>query len=300
MSAKMTGLGRGLDALIRETSAPSGPDSPPSLLPINSIIPNPDQPRKSFSDKSLDELASSIKSQGLLQPILVRPCGDSKPGAYEIVAGERRWRACKRAGLIDIPVIVRSLSTKETLLAALVENLQREDLNPIEEALGIEVLRDNFSLSQDELSQRIGKSRSAISNCLRLLSLPVAIQETLASGAISAGHARAILSIEDEEAQMELRDYLVKNKSSVREAESLATQWKKDGTFEISAKNKNLATKTSPKIEMSEEIKTLQGSLGKRFSLPVKISGTEQKGRISISYSSDEELKALLSKMGLN
>ena len=302
MATKVTGLGRGLDALIRETSAAVGKDENPNVLLLANIVPNPNQPRKHFEKEALDELASSIKSQGILQPLLVRPMGDGNEGKYEIVAGERRWRASQLAGLREVPVIIRSFSEQDVLLAALIENLQREDLNPIEEALGIETLRTEFSLNQEELASRLGKSRSAIANSLRLLGLPLEMQTEVASGALSAGHARALLGVEDDAARSELKNSILAMGLSVREAEGMASRWKATGSFETGDEQHDPKPARSAtgarKKPSSERLLAAQQQLSEALSVPVKLTGTESKGRISIAFSSEEELEGLLQLLG--
>ena len=324
MAATLTGLGKGLDALIRETSE-TRDLSGVQVLPLKDIIPNPNQPRRKFNDKSLEELASSIRSQGILQPLLVRPCGPAKPGKYEIVAGERRWRASQLAGLTEIPVLVRSFSAQDTLAAALIENLQREDLNPLEEALGIQTLKDEFGLSQDDLAKKLGKSRSAIANCLRLLSLPEATRKDLAEGRLSAGHARALLGITDPQAQDRLKSLIMDRQLSVREAEGLAAAWKETGTLDFSALMRTPADgeEKSPENEGKGDFSTgdarrstrpesaeakrprpqsarlleVQARISSVLNTSVRVTGKEDKGKISLSYNSKEELEELLSRL---
>ena len=306
MALPTLGLGKGLDALIRETSE-SRPDTSNLKLAIKDILPNPKQPRKNFDEKALAELAESIQSQGLLQPILVRPVGPQQPGKYEIVAGERRWRACQLAGLTEVPVFIRSLSEQDTLTAALIENLQREDLNPMEEALGLQNLKDEFGLSQDELAKGIGKSRSAIANSLRLLSLAPNARQDLADGKLSAGHARTLLSLTTPEAQEELRIIILEHGISVREAEALAAIWKERGRFDLSgALDAQLPPERTPapqsagatkKKPQSRRLLEAQNRIGKVFQVPVRVTGKESKGKISFSYNSREELEYLLEKL---
>ena len=232
MSGTSRGLGRGLSALFR--SDDNAPDQPQhqndvSIVPLEALVSNSRQPRKNFAPDTLEELAASIRSQGLVQPLLVRPIdGDTR---YEIVAGERRWRAARLAGLTDIPVFVRRLSDMEVMAAALIENLQREDLNPLEEARALATLRAEFGLSQDELANMLGKSRPAIANSLRLLNLNSAAQNALEKGLISAGHARAVLSLGSLEAQSELVQHCIQDSLSVRDAEYAAALWKEEGVF---------------------------------------------------------------------
>ena len=310
MATRMTGLGRGLDALIRETSNEVATDESPRLLPITDIMPNPHQPRKYFEDDALAELAASIRSQGILQPLLVRPLGKEQPGKYEIVAGERRWRASQLAKLVEVPVVVREFSEEEVLLAALIENLQREDLNPIEEALGIEALRKEFALSQEALAEKLGKSRSAIANSLRLLTLPAEVQTCVGNGALSAGHARSLLAVSDEAARLELQQYILEQSLSVRETEGRVSLWKSTGSFQAGvADASDSASLTSPLASeeghsrsqvsgrrgpQSERLVVAQKQLSSALAVPVKITGSEDKGKITLSFGSREALEGLL------
>ncbi len=325
MAAISTGLGKGLDALIRETSEARDLSGVQVLL-LKDIIPNPNQPRRKFNEKALEELAASIRSQGILQPLLVRPCGPAKPGKYEIVAGERRWRASQLAGLTEIPVLIRSFSAQDTLAAALIENLQREDLNPIEEALGIQTLKDEFGLSQDDLAKKLGKSRSAIANSLRLLSLPEATRKDLADGRLSAGHARSLLAISDPQAQERLKNLIIDRHLSVREAEGLAAAWKEKGEPEFDsllrafandqdelaggtpfrpqeAAEPSLDRGPAPVLEskksrpQSARLLEIQARISGLLNTSVRVTGKEDKGKISLSYNSKAELEALLTRL---
>ena len=312
-------LGKGLDLLIRETRG--GRDvSGVQALALRDIIPNPNQPRRTFDEKALEELAASIRSQGLLQPILVRPLGEERPGKYEIVAGERRWRASALAGLREVPALVRNFSAQDTLMAALIENLQRENLNPLEEALGIQTLREEFGLSQEDLARSLGKSRSAVANILRLLTLPETIRADIADGRLSSGHARALLSVTDIRPQEYLRALILEENLTVREAEGMAATWKATGSFHPEEAQRALrkdeddspggraeaspppqsGTSSSGKVSpRSARMVALQARIGSAFSLPVRVTGGESKGKISFSYSSGEELESLLERLGL-
>ena len=298
------GLGKGLGALIRETSITAQPEDVRSLL-LKDITPNPNQPRRTFSEQALQELAVSIREQGLLQPILVRPLpGETGPQKYEIVAGERRWRASKQAGLVEVPVIVRSFTDKECLAAALVENIQRENLNPMEEAEALNSLKNDFSLSQEELAANLGKSRSAIANSLRLLSLPECIRADVAGGKLSSGHARALLSITEPAAQAALHTLILAHLLTVREAEGLAALWKETGTLAVPTTATPAAPQASPTTQpqankpplrpQSAVLLAAQTRLGQAISFAVKITGKEEKGKITIAYNSKEELEAVL------
>lgn len=198
MAKKMSGLGKGLGALMLENSTQEMLTE--NELPINEIIPNRDQPRKTFDEAALEELAESIKQHGVLQPLLVRPIPS---GGYQLVAGERRWRACRMAGLNKVPVVIKELTDTETMEIAIIENLQREDLNPIEEAEGLQALIDKCGYTQEEVAASVGKSRPAIANSLRLLRLPQEVRDMTKNGEISAGHARALLAFDNDAMMLE-------------------------------------------------------------------------------------------------
>ncbi|MEE1054233.1 MAG: ParB/RepB/Spo0J family partition protein, partial [Acutalibacteraceae bacterium] len=220
MAVKKGGLGRGMDSLMNDNSI----DAKGSVtVNINEIEPNRNQPRKDFDEAALNDLADSIAQHGLIQPIVVRPTVD---GRYMIIAGERRWRACRIAGLNEVPVIIKATDDRTLMELALIENLQREDLNAVEEALGFKALIDDFSLTQDEVAKKMGKSRSAVTNSLRLLSLNNTELEALRIGSISAGHARALLSCEDEDVRQKMLLAAVEG-ASVRELEKMAAMSKK-------------------------------------------------------------------------
>lgn len=310
MALHPTGLGKGLDALIRQTQEERDTGGVKTLS-LTDIVPNPRQPRREFNEKALEELAASIKSQGLLQPLLVRPLGPSSPDKYEIVAGERRWRASQMAGLKEVPVLIRALSAQDTLAAALIENLQREDLNPLEEALGLQALKEEFGLSQDDMAHKLGKSRSAIANSLRLLSLPESMRPLLAEGKLSPGHARALLSISDPKDQEYLKNLILENRLSVREAEGLAAGWKERGTFEL-AGLEALHVGVAPRREEEGEKETIsprqkkpqsarildiQNKISSLLEVPVRVTGKESKGKITLSFNSKGELAALLERL---
>lgn len=311
MALHPTGLGKGLDALIRQTQEERDTGGVKTLS-LSDIVPNPRQPRREFNEKALEELAASIKSQGLLQPLLVRPLGPSSPDKYEIVAGERRWRASQMAGLKEVPVLIRALSAQDTLAAALIENLQREDLNPLEEALGLQALKEEFGLSQDDMAHKLGKSRSAIANSLRLLSLPESMRPLLADGKLSPGHARALLSISDPKAQEYLKNIILENRLSVREAEGLAAGWKERGTFEVGglealhvgvaprkeeAEQDGASAPPRQKRPQSARILDIQNKISSLLDIPVRVTGKESKGKITLSFNSKAELKALLERL---
>ncbi|MBQ4258290.1 MAG: ParB/RepB/Spo0J family partition protein [Clostridia bacterium] len=274
MATKNRGLGRGLDAIFAENTVETGGAV---TLRLSEIEPNRNQPRKEFDEAALSELADSISEHGLLQPILVRPMPD---GGYRIVAGERRWRACRMAGLSEIPAVIRELSELESAQIALVENLQREDLNPLEEAEGYGVLIETYGMTQEEAAKTVGKSRPAVANALRLLSLPESVKTLLREGKLSAGHARALLTIEDP-LQIEKAALLITEKGlSVRAAERLAREKKRRKKPENPHRN----------ILFSEAELALREQLGRK----VSINGTRKKGTLQIEFYGEEDLKELL------
>lgn len=301
MAGSQRGLGRGLDALFKNTMEPAKA-SDVTTLPLRSLQPNPAQPRKHFEEGALDELAASIRTQGVLQPLLVRPVRGTDPQAYEIIAGERRWRASKLAGLREVPVLVRDLSDQETLAVALIENLQREDLNPMEEALAMHDLREQFGLSQEELARQLGKSRPAITNTLRLLQLAPPAREDVRQGRISAGHGRALLGIADEAAQESLRLAIIAQGLTVRDAETAAAYWKENGCLPETLAHIPCRPHMQQKKQgraKSPEVKLLQKRIADTLSLKASVSGTEQKGRLTIAFDSPDELARLLGRLGI-
>lgn len=280
------GLGRGLDALFPSLENEIALDEREGKefiheIKISDIDPSMDQPRKSFKEESIMELAQSIKQYGVVQPIIVKPNGKR----YSLIAGERRWRAARMAGLTKIPAVVKELDGKEAIEIALIENLQREDLNPIEEAMGIRTLIEEYGLTQEMVAERIGKSRPAITNALRLLSLPQKIQEYLIEGRLTSGHGRALLGIQNEEVQMEVAELIIKNDLSVRETER-AIQRLNDKDKEKKGKNQ----KPGYIIDIEEK---LEESLGTR----VVISPGKKKGKIEIEYYSNEDLERIIEKI---
>lgn len=225
MAAKKGGLGRGLDALFADNSIEEIASTSAVKLKIMDIEPNRDQPRKIFDEDALAELADSIAKHGVIQPLLVRPMPD---GSYQLVAGERRWRASRMAGLTEVPVVIKELSDDEAMALALIENLQREDLNAIEEAQGIKALMDTLSLTQDEAAERVGKSRPAVANALRLLKLPDSVIALVSDGKLSPGHARALLGFKDEQDIIETADLIIEKGLTVRDAEKLVKKRNKE------------------------------------------------------------------------
>lgn len=225
MAAKKGGLGRGLDALFADNSIEEIASTSAVKLKIMDIEPNRDQPRKIFDEDALAELADSIAKHGVIQPLLVRPMPD---GSYQLVAGERRWRASRMAGLTEVPVVIKELSNDEAMALALIENLQREDLNAIEEAQGIKALMDTLSLTQDEAAERVGKSRPAVANALRLLKLPDSVIALVSDGKLSPGHARALLGFKDEQDIIETADLIIEKGLTVRDVEKLVKKRNKE------------------------------------------------------------------------
>lgn len=282
--SKRPALGKGMSALISGADIDNDSDDRTYVIDvaIDKISGNPDQPRKTFDPHSLKELSESIKEKGIIQPILVEKSG----GSYIIIAGERRYRASKLAGLTEIPVIVKDFSENEKLEIALIENIQREDLNPVEEAIAYHDLMDRGNINQEEVAAKVGKNRSTVANSLRLLKLPENIQTTLAKGAISAGHARAILSLDTEEQMEDLHKRIITYGLSVREAEAFASGRPK--TSGRSAKKGKAAKPTDPQLKSIEE------KFIDIFGTKVNISGSLEKGKIEISYYSMDDLDRLL------
>ena len=273
-------LGRGLAALFGEMAEPA-PDSP-ARLPLADLEPGPFQPRTAMDQDALEELADSIRAQGVLQPILLRNHPD-RPGRYQIIAGERRWRAAGLAGLDEIPVLVRDLNDADAMAAGLVENLQRRDLDAIEEAQGMRRLLDEFGLTQDGLGQALGKSRSHVTNTLRLLALPASVQAHVSAGRLSAGHARAALSHADPEQAAEA---MIAGQLSVRDAEQLATH--------TPARTR---TRTAPEPDVNTG--DLAARLSERLGLVVSVRHSAAgSGRVSIHYRSLDQLDTLLTLIG--
>jgi ParB family chromosome partitioning protein len=273
------GLGKGMRALVDENELESSGYAE-NLIDINNIIPNRFQPRKSFHDDTLRELAASIKEKGVIQPVIVSELGD---GRYELVAGERRLRAAKIAGLHNIPAIIKDYSEEDRLEIALIENIQREDLNPVEIALAYKEIMERLDLKQEELAQTVGKSRTTVANTLRLLKLPSYIRDLVVDGELTEGHARAILSITDVDKMIDFAKYIVGNGLSVREAENLAKEFGGNGKED----KKSSKPKEKKQTEMGELAERFIQSLGAK----VKISGSQKTGKIEIFYYSQEELE---------
>lgn len=285
MTPKRNALGRGLDSLIGMGEVRTDGSSAISEIDIARIVPNPEQPRRTFSDESLDELAVSIRELGIVQPLTLR-LTDS--GNYQIIAGERRWRAAGRAGLSSVPAYVRTASDSEMTEMALIENIQREDLNAIEVALGFKKLIDSYSLTQERLSERLGKNRATISNHLRLLKLPAEIQLGLRDKLIDMGHARAILAVVDPKDQLKLYKKILKEGLTVRTVERLAREMA-EGSKKIPKE------KTTP----DERYENFARQLSQRFKTPVKFTrNANGKGSVTIKFASDDDLHRIIKALG--
>lgn len=273
-------LGKGLGALLPEF----GQAEPRTLLycGLEEIIPNRSQPRKHFDESKLQELAESIKEKGILEPLIVRRVDQG----YELIIGERRWRAAQKAGLKEVPVIVKETEGREAFEISLIENLQREDLNPIEAAEAFKHLIEEFNISQENLSKRMGKDRTTITNTLRLLKLPLEIRNQLLQNLITSGHARAILSLENKEKQRELCALIIKKGLSVREAEALAKRW--------SETPKKKAASVKRRGDLESQLSSLQDSLRKYLGTKVHITQKDKKGKIEIEYYSYDDLERIV------
>lgn len=278
MAVKRGGLGKGLDALLMDNAVEQISPSSAVKLKIMDIEPNRAQPRKDFADDALAELADSIAQYGVLQPLLVRPLGDG----YQLIAGERRWRAARMAGLTEVPVVIRELTDEEAATLALIENLQREDLNPVEEAFGFRKLMDDFSLTQEEAAEKVGKSRPAVANALRLLKLPAEALDLLRAGKISAGHARALLAFPTEAQMVETANLIVEKGISVRETERLAKKASKP------KKETLTTTRRTPYYEQIEL--TLTEALCRKVQIR---NGKNDTGTLEIAFNSKEDLERI-------
>lgn len=278
--ASQKGLGRGLGALLGDFTEATPEDSALKMLPLHRVEPNPEQPRQDFDEEELAALADSIRIHGVIQPLTVRETGE---GYYQIIAGERRWRACRMAGLSEVPAVVIQADDRKAKELALIENLQRQDLNSVEEALGYQSLMDEFGLTQEETAQRVGKSRSAVANSLRLLGLEEKALEMLRTGAITAGHAKAILMLKSEKKQLEAAQKIANLGLSVRQAELLC---------------KNMAreqpSKKEPAVIQVDYVKECEKSLSKHLGRGVKIVNGKRKGRFELEFYGQEDLQTLL------
>ena len=276
------GLGKGLDVLFSDTGIEQ---AGVSTLRLSEIEPNPEQPRRSFEPEALAELTRSIETHGVLQPLLVRPVAN---GMYQIVAGERRWRAARAAGLTEAPVVIREMDDREAGQLALIENLQREDLNPLEEAQGYRSLMERFSLTQEQVAEAVGKSRPAVANALRILSLPPEILPMVGSGALSAGHAKALLAAGEPERIIALARETVQNGYTVRQVEKLAAR-KEPAAAPVKKQPEAL-----PKDKWYRE---MQAAMTNEFGRPVRIVETKKGGTLEIPFYSKEELYDIARKL---
>ncbi|MDD6620282.1 MAG: ParB/RepB/Spo0J family partition protein [Eubacteriales bacterium] len=282
MAKKQTGLGKGLSALMLENSVDEMVAT--NTLPLNEIVPNKEQPRKTFDEGALQELADSITQHGVLQPLLVRPL---PAGGYQLVAGERRWRASRIAGLKEVPVVIKELSDVETMEIAIIENLQREDLNPIEEAEGLQALIDRCGFTQEEVAVSVGKSRPAIANSLRLLKLPQEVRDMTRNGEISAGHARALLAFDNEAMIYEAAESIIRNNLTVRDVERMAKIAEKTGTTTRSRNKRRDSFYDEVELSLTEV-------LGRK----VKVYNGRGRGTLEIEFYSAEDLKEIANKLG--
>jgi len=286
-----SGLGKGLGALIGSRPAAVRADADPGetvhKVRLTSVVPSPLQPRKNFSPEALQELIDSIRQHGIIQPLIVRRLNG---GTHELIAGERRWRAAQEVGLSEVPVIVRSASDLEVLELSLIENLQRTDLNPIEEAQGYARLRDEFGMKQEEVARKVGRSRAAVANALRLLDLHPQIQTWVGQDVVSVGHAKVLLGVKALEEQLKLAETILRRNASVRQTERLVTRflggWKKRRRSQV--------------VVSSAAIGDLQDRLRQHFGTNVTIHHTPKRGRIEIEYYGDDDLQRILNIIGLN
>ena len=277
--ASNKGLGKGLGALLGDFDAPAPQQSPYQLLPIHRVEPNPDQPRQDFDPEELQALSESIALHGIVQPLTVR---EISGGYYQIIAGERRWRAARMAGLSEVPAVIITADDRKTKELALIENLQRQDLNAVEEARGYQSLMEEYGLTQEEVAGRVGKSRSAVANALRLLGLCPSVLEQVRSGALSAGHARAVLTLKTEKMQQQAAQKIIALGLSVRQAELLC---------------KNMTREPAPVVEAPlavDYVAECEKSLSKRLGRGVKIVNGKRKGRFELEFYGQEDLQVLL------
>lgn len=279
MAEKKSGLGKGLDSLFYDNSIEST-STDTNVLKIMEIEPNRDQPRKDFDENALSELADSISQHGILQPIVVRPLSN---GAYQIVAGERRWRAARIAGLSEVPVIIKELTDEDVIEIAMIENLQREDLNPLEEALGYRYMMDELSLTQEQVSDKVGKSRPVIANALRLLKLPEEVQEMVKNNIISSGHARALLGFKNESDMIVAANMIVKEDLSVRDVEKLVKLSVKEPKEPKPAEKKD---KYFSEVELA-----LKENLGRK--IKIKENSKKESGVLEIEFFNKEDLLSI-------
>jgi len=296
MAARKTGLGSGLGSLfVDNVSETSANKNDINVLRITHIEPKKNQPRKDFNRESLSELADSISKHGIIQPIVVRSLPN---GYYQIIAGERRWRAAKMIGLDEVPVVIRNVDELAAAEMTMVENLQREDLNPIEEALGYKYLSEHYNLTQDEISKQVAKSRSVIANALRLLSLPDEVIKYIEEGELTSGHARALLSLDDPDDQLDLAQKIIKNSLSVRETEKTVKNMKNAPSEVDDPIEKPQPPKDNTKNIEESYLKNLQtkisGIFGKKVSINANPNKNGQSGKLEIEYKNSEELESII------
>ncbi len=277
--ASNKGLGRGLGALLGDFDEPVAANTPYRLLPIHKVEPNPDQPRQDFDPEALEALAESIGLHGVIQPLTVREMAN---GYYQIIAGERRWRAARMANLTEIPAVIVEADEKKAMELALIENLQRQDLNPVEEALGYQTLMAEHHMTQEEAAERVGKSRPAVANALRLLNLCPEVLEKVRAGALSAGHARAVLTVKDEKRQQQAAQKIIALGLSVRQAELLCKTMTKEPTVQ------------PEKPLQVDYIAECEKSLSRHLGRGVKIVSGKRKGRFELEFYGQEDLQVLL------
>ena len=277
--ASNKGLGRGLGALLGDFEEESREKTPYKLLPIQKVEPNRDQPRQDFDEEELEALAQSLAEHGIIQPLTVR---ELDSGYYQIIAGERRWRAARMAGLTEVPVVIMEADDQKVMELALIENLQRQDLNPVEEAMGYRALMDDFGLTQEDAAQRVGKSRPAVANALRLLNLPDAVLEKVRNGSLSAGHARALLSVKSEKKQLEIMQKVIALGLSVRQAELLC---------------KNVSRERAPEKPVTlavDYVSECEKQLSRHLGRGVKIINGKRKGRFELEFYDQDDLQVLI------
>jgi ParB family chromosome partitioning protein len=282
---KRKALGKGLGALLPTGGAAASITGKRVFMqcPIEKITPNPYQPRKIFDETALAELTSSVKEKGVLQPLIVRSVGND---SYELIAGERRWRAAQKAGLKEVPVVLKEVSDRESLEIAIIENIQRAELNPVEEAEGYRRLMDEFSYTQEELAGKVGKERATISNHLRILKLPEEVKKDIADGLLSLGHAKALLGLEKRGEIIEAKKAVIKKGLSVREAEALVKKVRQGSQKKKSA------------VKIDKDLAGLEERLTRHFGTKIRIARSGGKGKVEINFYSDEELDSLIEIIG--
>lgn len=286
MASKKGGLGKGFDALFMDNATEEASGISSVKLPINEIEPNRDQPRKVFKEEALTELAESIAQHGILQPLLVRPMSD---GSYQLVAGERRWRAARIAGLSEVPVVIREMTNEEAAVFALIENLQRQDLDPVEEAKGLRSLMEEYGMTQEDVSVKVGRSRPAVANALRLLKLPSAVLESVSAGELSAGHARALAGMSDDDMIIGAARTVIAKKLSVRETEKLVKS--------LTSAKKTAKTSVSARDPFFNEVELSLGTaLGRKARVSVK--GNKENGTLEIDFYNKEDLARIAAALG--